>query len=385
VTFLIYLDNAATTYPKPQSVLMASSKANQYSANPGRSGYKLSLNASEVLFNCRQKAADFFSLPNVENCILTPSCTVSLNTVIYGTLKQGDHVVISSLEHNSVLRPVKKLSDKGIITYDVAEVFEGDDDSTVDSFRKCMNNKTRLVVCTHASNVFGIKLPVKRIAALCKYYGVLFCLDAAQSAGVVPIDITDINADYICVPGHKGLYGVMGTGLLLINSEILPESLYQGGTGSSTLDFSEPLLLPDKFESGTVNLSGFAGLIKGIDFVNSKGIEKIYTHELSLIRNIYRKLKLIKGVNLYTSLPDETFAPLLSFNISDKDPNTVAAILDKKYGICVRSGFHCSPLAHKYMGTGDRGTIRICPSAFTSQKEADALINAVYQISLSKK
>ncbi len=385
MTFLIYLDNAATTYPKPQSVLMASSKANQYSANPGRSGYKLSLNASEVLFNCRQKAADFFNLPNVENCILTPSCTVSLNTVIYGTLKQGDHVVISSLEHNSVLRPVKKLSDKGIITYDVAEVFEGDDDSTVDSFRKCLNNKTRLVVCTHASNVFGIKLPVKRIAALCKYYGVLFCLDAAQSAGVVPIDITDINADYICVPGHKGLYGVMGTGLLLINSEILPESLYQGGTGSSTLDFSEPLLLPDKFESGTVNLSGFAGLIKGIDFVNSKGIEKIYTHELSLIRNIYRKLKLIKGVNLYTSLPDETFAPLLSFNISDKDPNTVAAILDKKYGICVRSGFHCSPLAHKYMGTGDRGTIRVCPSAFTSQKEADALINAVYQISLSKK
>lgn len=385
MTFLIYLDNAATTYPKPQSVLMASSKANQYSANPGRSGYKLSLNASEVLFNCRQKAADFFNLPNVENCILTPSCTVSLNTVIYGTLKQGDHVVISSLEHNSVLRPVKKLSDKGIITYDVAEVFEGDDDSTVDSFRKCMNNKTRLVVCTHASNVFGIKLPVKRIAALCKYYGVLFCLDAAQSAGVVPIDVTDINADYICVPGHKGLYGVMGTGLLLINSEILPESLYQGGTGSSTLDFSEPLLLPDKFESGTVNLSGFAGLIKGIDFVNSKGIEKIYTHELSLIRNIYRKLKLIKGVNLYTSLPDETFAPLLSFNISDKDPNTVAAILDKKYGICVRSGFHCSLLSHKYMGTGDRGTIRVCPSAFTSQKEADALINAVYQISLSKK
>lgn len=385
MTFLIYLDNAATTYPKPQSVLMASSKANQYSANPGRSGYKLSLNASEVLFNCRQKAADFFNLPNVENCILTPSCTVSLNTVIYGTLKQGDHVVISSLEHNSVLRPVKKLSDKGIITYDVAEVFEGDDDSTVDSFRKCMNNKTRLVVCTHASNVFGIKLPVKRIAALCKYYGVLFCLDAAQSAGVVPIDVTDINADYICVPGHKGLYGVMGTGLLLINSEILPESLYQGGTGSSTLDFSEPLLLPDKFESGTVNLSGFAGLIKGMDFVNSKGIEKIYTHELSLIRNIYRKLKLIKGVNLYTSLPDETFAPLLSFNISDKDPNTVAAILDKKYGICVRSGFHCSPLAHKYMGTGDMGTIRVCPSAFTSQKEADALINAVYQISLSKK
>ena len=166
---MIYLDNAATTYPKPQSVILASNDAVRNCANPGRSGYKLAINASDKIFNCRQKAADFFNLKNVENCILTPSCTVSLNTVIYGTLKKGDHVVISSLEHNSVLRPIKRLSKMGVITYDIAEVFCGDDDSTVDSFRRCMNDKTKLVICTQASNVFGIRLPVDRIAALCKY------------------------------------------------------------------------------------------------------------------------------------------------------------------------------------------------------------------------
>ncbi len=181
---MIYFDNAATTYPKPQSVISASYNMMLNSANPGRSGYKSALKASETVFNCRQKATDFFSLSDVENCILTPSCTISLNTVIHGVLTKGDHVVISSFEHNSVLRPLKKLSDKGIITYSIAEVFAEDDDATIDSFRKCMTDKTKLVVCTHASNVFGIKLPIKRIGALCKYYGVLFCVDAAQSAGV---------------------------------------------------------------------------------------------------------------------------------------------------------------------------------------------------------
>lgn len=383
---MIYLDNAATTYPKPQSVILASNDAVRNCANPGRSGYKLAINASDKIFNCRQKAADFFNLKNVENCILTPSCTVSLNTVIYGTLKKGDHVVISSLDHNSVLRPIKRLSKMGVITYDIAEVFCGDDDSTVDSFRRCMNDKTKLVICTQASNVFGIRLPVNRIAALCKYYGVLFCLDCAQSAGLVPIDITDIAADFLCVPGHKGLYGPMGTGLLLINTDKIPESLYQGGTGSSALDFNEPQLLPDKFESGTLNLSGFAGLSKGIDFVRQKTPEVINNHEMKLIRFAFQSLKTISGVKFYTDLPDsKRFVPLLSFNVSDKDPNTVASILDKSFGICVRSGYHCSPIAHKYMGTDDIGTVRICPSAFTSEKDIKSFINAIYLISKNKK
>ena len=379
---MIYLDNAATTYPKPLNVIKASFDANKSSANPGRSGYKSAMLASEKMFECRQKAADFFGLENVENCILTPSCTIALNTVIHGTLSRGDHVVISSLEHNSVLRPLQKLASKGIIAYDVAEVFEGDADRTVESFRKCMNDKTKLVVCTHASNVFGIKLPVKRIAALCKYYGVLFCIDVAQSAGVVPIDIKDIGADFICAPGHKGLYGPMGTGILLINTDKIPESLFEGGTGSSDLDLSFPDILPDKYESGTMNYSGFSGLSKGIDFVNLKTIERISNHEIKLIRKIYSKLKQMKNIELYTRMPDiENFVPLMSFNVKENDPVKVAETLDKQYGVCVRAGLHCSPLAHKYMKTGDSGTVRICPSAFTSEKEADFFINAVYNIS----
>ena len=379
---MIYLDNAATTYPKPLNVIKASFDANKSSANPGRSGYKSAMLASEKMFECRQKASDFFGLENVENCILTPSCTIALNTVIHGTLSRGDHVVISSLEHNSVLRPLQKLASKGIIAYDVAEVFEGDADRTVESFRKCMNDKTKLVVCTHASNVFGIKLPVKRIAALCKYYGVLFCIDVAQSAGVVPIDIKDIGADFICAPGHKGLYGPMGTGILLINTDKIPESLFEGGTGSSDLDLSFPDILPDKYESGTMNYSGFSGLSKGFDFVNLKTIERISNHEIKLIRKIYSKLKQMKNIELYTRMPDiENFVPLMSFNVKGNDPVKVAETLDKQYGVCVRAGFHCSPLAHKYMKTGDSGTVRICPSAFTSEKEADFFINAVYNIS----
>lgn len=383
---MIYLDNAATTFPKPTTVISAVNEMSRKAANPGRSGYRLALDASEAVFDCRQKAADFFNLKDVEKCILTPSCTISLNTVIYGVLKKGDHVVISSLEHNSVLRPIKRLSDMGVITYDVAEVFEADDDRTIDSFRKCMNNKTRLVICTHASNVFGIKLPVKRIGALCKYYGVLFCLDSAQSAGVVPIDIEDSGADFICVPGHKGLYGPMGTGLLLINTNTIPESLYQGGTGSSTLDLKEPTILPDKFESGTINVMGFAGLSKGIDFVKSKGTQIIYNHEIKLIRKLYKALKTMKNVELYTEIPDtDHYVPLLSFNIKDMDADVAGNILDKKYVVCVRTGFHCSPLAHKYMGTGEKGTIRVCPSAFTAERDIDYLVNAVYVISSHKK
>lgn len=384
---MIYLDNAATTYPKPPSVIAAVSKQIRMSANPGRSGYKLSLNASESIFDCRQKAATFFNLKDVENCIITPSCTVALNTVIYGILTKGDHVVISSFEHNSVVRPIQNLSDKDIITYSIAQVYPDDEDKTIDSFRECITNKTKLVICTHASNVFGIKTPIKRIAALCRYYGVLFCVDAAQSAGMVPIDLEEIAADYLCVPGHKGLYGPMGTGLLLINSQIIPGSLYQGGTGSSGEGYKEPDILPDKFESGTVNLPGIAGLTAGLNFVSDKTINRISSHEMKLIKHLYSALNTIQGIELYTSNPcSERFVPLLSFNVKGEDCNSVSDILNNKFNICVRSGVHCSPLAHKSMSTEERGgTIRVCPSAFTTHKDIDYFINAVYLISKNKK
>ncbi|MGN0453073.1 MAG: aminotransferase class V-fold PLP-dependent enzyme [Ruminococcus sp.] len=383
---MIYLDNAATTYPKPQSVRLQTQNSFLYSANPGRSGHKLSIKAAETIYNCRQKLADFFHCDNPEHVILTSSCTFSLNTVIKGVIEKGDHAVISSLEHNSVLRPMESLKSKGILTYSVAEVYEEDDDVTVDSFRKAIKPNTKLVVCTHASNVFGIKLPIEKIAALCRFYGILFCVDAAQTAGVADINVTDLGADYICLPGHKGLYGPMGTGALIINSEKIPDSFCEGGTGSGSLSFSQPLILPDKFESGTMNLHGIAGLSSGIDFVSRKTPQAIYKHEMKLIESLYNGLKKNNKVILYTNYPSfDRHMPLLSFNVADMLSEDVAQLLDSKFGIAVRAGLHCSPLAHRQFSTEDGGTVRVSPSVFTSPSDVDNLLKAVKIISDSKK
>lgn len=383
---MIYLDNAATTYPKPKIVRKAVFDAFSYSANPGRAGHKLSLKASEAVYHTRQQICKLLSFSNPEKVILTPSCTFALNTVIKGTLKKGDHVVISSLEHNSVLRPIQKMTDAGIITYDVAEVFEGDDERTLDSFRKLFRDKTKLCICTHASNVFGVKTPISRLSALCHFYEIPLCVDVSQTAGVVSIDIDKIGADYICAPGHKGLYGPMGTGFLVINSDRSLESLIEGGTGSGSSKFTQPDMLPDKFESGTLNLPGYVGLSAGVDFVLNKGCENICNHEMKLIQHLYDAFSNINGIQLYTKYPNcDDHVPLLSFSVKDIDCDTIAEHLSNKYGIALRSGLHCSPLAHKYIGSDSSGTIRVSPSVFSNMQSINVLINCIYTITKGKK
>lgn len=382
---MIYFDNAATSFPKPLNVRKAYISSLGFSANPGRSGHSMSLKASEEVFNCRSAVADLFNMKSVENVILTPGCTYALNTVIKGTLKKGDHVVISSLEHNSVARPLQRLADEGIIAYSVAKVYEGDDDKTLDSFRGCINKNTALVICTHASNVFGIKLPVSRIAALCKYYGILFCLDAAQTAGVEDIDINSMGADYLCAPAHKGLFGTMGTGILLINTDRIPEPLCEGGTGSGSLELGQPMALPDRFESGTINLGGVCALREGISFVKRKTPKRICDYEIGLMNILYSELLKNDKVILYTQRPaKETHVPILSFNIKDKSSEEVASILDRRFSVAVRAGIHCSPLAHVSMGTDTIGTVRVAPSVFTTKDNIYSLISAVDYISKAK-
>ncbi len=382
---MIYLDNAATSFPKPHAVRRAIIESLDFSANPGRAGHSMSMRASEEVYKCRSEVADFFNVKSVENVILTPGCTFALNTVIKGTLKKGDHVVISSYEHNSVVRPLQRLSDEGIINYSVAMVYDGDDDKTIDSFRNCINKNTRLVICTHASNVFGVKLPVSRIAALCKYYGILFCLDAAQTAGVETIDINELGVDFLCAPAHKGLYGTMGTGILIINTDKIPEPLCEGGTGSGSLEIGQPLALPDRFESGTINLSGICALRKGISFVKQKTTDKIRDYEMNLMHTLYSELSKNKEVILYTHPPvKHTHVPILSFNLKDKTCEEVAAMLDRRFLIAVRAGIHCSPLAHRTMGTDTSGTVRVAPSAFTTKDNVHSLIRAVNIISKTK-
>ena len=383
---MIYLDNAATTFPKPLSVVNSVKKSFSFSANPGRAGHKMSILASEKIFDCRNKICRLFNFDNPEKVILTSGCTFSLNTVIKGVLENGDHVVISSLEHNSVIRPLEELRNRRVITYDVADVYEGDDDKTLNSFRSKFRDNTKLVICTHASNVFGIKLPVSRLCALCHFYNILFCLDAAQTAGLVEFDLQECDYDFVCAPGHKGLYGPMGTGMLVLNFDKISLPLLEGGTGSSSSEYSQPDMLPDKFESGTQNLHGIIGLSSGLDFVNNKGIDKIFQHELNLIRYIYEAFSDIKGVELYTQKPDKIYhVPLLSFNIRGMFSEDVAAYLDNSYHIYVRAGLHCSPLAHKSFNTLNRGTVRICPSVFTTHNAVKTFINAVYKLIVSKK
>ena len=375
---MIYLDNAATTAPKPLSVIRTVETAlRRYSANPGRSGHTPSVHTAHEIYRSRRAAAEFFGLEHEENVIFTANCTTALNTVIKGVLKKGDHVIISSMEHNAVLRPLENLRLSGTITYTVAEVGE-DDDQTVDAFRSAFNSHTRLMICTHASNVFGTILPVRRLCALAHSNGVLFCLDAAQSAGVMPINMAEDGFDYLCCAGHKSLYGPMGTGLLLVNNDQIPATLTEGGTGSESANAVMPSYLPDRLESGTQNVPGILGLAAGMDFVRSKGIEQIYRQEISHIRYLYDGLRNVKGVHVYSPLSQERpSAPVLSLSVDSADSETVASYLNNRYGIAVRAGLHCAPLAHRHMGTLDGGTVRVSPSVFTRRQDMQIFLNAM--------
>lgn len=375
---MIYLDNGATTFPKPRCVTSAINKAlAEFGANPGRGGHRLAIRASEEIYNCRQTVADYYNIEDTERVIFTNNCTTALNTVIKGILKPGDHAVISCLEHNAVVRPLEKLKEKEI-SYTKAEIFPGDDDRTLDSFRKSINNDTKLVICTHASNVFGFKMPIERITALCHQYEIPVCVDVAQTAGIFPLDLSKDKIDYVCAAGHKGLYGPMGTGFLIINTDNIPDSLIEGGTGTNSLMKQQPQLLPDKFESGTPNLPGIAGLRAGIEFVKRRGSKNILEHEMKLIRKLYRSLKQNKNVILYTDIPDkEHFAPVLSFNLKSCESEKVSAYLNKNFGIATRSGLHCCPLAHEFMNTSNIGTVRVVPSVFTTDAQINTLIYAL--------
>ena len=376
---MIYLDNSATTYPKPLKVRQAVASAMQTAANPGRSGHDLALKSSEQIFKTRKTAADFFNFSKEENVIFTLNCTMAINMVLKGILKNGDHVVVSSLEHNAVMRPLEKLTQKGV-SYTVAEVFPCDNDKTVNSFRQAINGKTKMIICTHASNVWGIKLPIERISALAHEYGVLFAVDTAQSAGIVPIDLNNSHIDFLCTAGHKGLYGPMGTGILIISGNAIPDTIIEGGTGTNSISFQQPDELPERFESGTPDYSGIVGLRAGIDFVNSQKIQNISKHEFTLIKHLYKELSKMPKVKLYMPEPSEDyFVPILSFNIDGMDSENVSAFLNQR-GIAVRAGLQCSPMAHKMTGTLETGAVRISPSIFTKSSDIDYLVSVIKKI-----
>lgn len=372
---MIYFDNSATTFPKPQSVTNAVFTAmRKFGANPGRSGHTMSRESGNLVENCRQTAMNMFGANAPEDVVFTLNCTMAINMVIKGLLKKGDHVVTSCIEHNAVMRPLNKLEKEGIITYTKARVYPCDNDKTVDSFRKAINSKTSLIITTHASNVWGIKMPIERVAALGKVYGIPILVDGAQSAGIVPINTRKSGIDYLALAGHKGLYGPMGTGMLITGSGKELDTIIEGGTGTSSMVLCQPKEMPQKLESGTPNLAGICGLKAGMDFVNSKGIENISRHETQIVTHLYENMRNIPKLRLYMPRPTaEYFAPLISFNFEGKISDEVGKFLDAN-GIEVRTGLHCSPSAHEFIGTAKQGVVRVSPSVFSTMQEADKLI-----------
>jgi len=374
---MIYLDNAATTWPKPPRVIQAlHDGVTRWGANPGRGGYPLAEETDRRLFECRLAASELFGTTQPEHLIYTPGCTWSINTVLRGCLKPGDHVIISDLEHNAVTRPLHELTQNGIEVTE-AHVCEGEDSATLYNFRMAIRPNTRMIFCTCASNVFGVMPPIGLLGELCRRYGLLFGIDAAQAAGTEPLTIASTGAHFICAPAHKGLYGVMGLGLLALSGDELPRPLISGGTGSMSALSRQPDILPDRYESGTHPMPAICALDAGIDAVNKSGRENIRAHELDILTHIYDGLSAVHGVALYTRRPSKgVHAPVLSFNIGDLSSGEAAELLSM-HGICVRAGFHCAYSAHASRGTDNRGTVRVSPSMFTTHAHAEALLRAV--------
>ena len=371
---MIYFDNGATSWPKPLAVRRAVTEAmERYGANPGRAGHRMSIDTAVMVTRTRELAARLFGLSQPEQVVFTQNCTHGLNMVIQGLLRPGDHVIISDLEHNSVLRPVYRLAREGEITFDIAQTVPGDPEGTVAAFARKIRPRTRMMVCTHGSNVFGFVQPVEQLAALARAKGILLVVDAAQTAGLLDLPMEKWGIDYLCTAGHKSLYGPSGTGLLLLNNSQLPRPLTVGGTGSLSAKGEQPDFLPDALESGTVNTTGIIGLGAGLEFVLSQGTDALLQQELKVARRLWEGLEQIPGVELYGQSPQ---LPVVSFTLKGQPSEDTAALLDQA-GIAVRAGLHCAPLAHNKMGTMERGTVRASLGAFNTAHEADAFCDKV--------
>lgn len=371
---MIYLDSAATTYPKPRNVYTAVNDAlRRYSFNSGRGGYSQSVAAADKIFDVRVKLSEMFNCGE-QNIAFTNNCTTSINTAVRGLAEKGSHLLISSLEHNSVWRTVCNLREEGVADFDVVE-YSSDPDVFINNIREKEKSNTSMVVMLHASNVFGVVTPIKAIGDYCRQKGWYYVVDSAQSAGVLPIDMKECNISALCAPGHKGLYGIMGSGFIALSDYVSPLPLTCGGTGSHSADWRQPEDMPDRLEAGTLNNPGIISIGAGVDFINKKGIKTIYNHEMRLVEFIYRELEKSDGISLYTPF-DEMKSPVLSFNVGDYHSEETAARLAEK-NIAVRAGFHCAPLAHNFYSTSERGTVRVSPCAFTTFHDCEYFLNSV--------
>ncbi|MBZ9622604.1 aminotransferase class V-fold PLP-dependent enzyme [Clostridium sp. FP2] len=375
---MIYLDNAATSFPKPVEVYSEVLRCMEnYAANPGRSSHDMAVEASSKIMDTREELSEIFNIPNMFNIIFTCNATEALNIGIKGILKSGDHVISTVIEHNSVLRPLNYLSEKGI-TFTLLSVDENGY-LNINNLKKKIRRNTKLIIINHTSNVLGTIQDIRAIGEIAKESGIIFMIDASQSAGVIPIDVVRDNIDLLAFPGHKGLYGPQGTGGLYIGEGLELDSFKQGGTGSESFSMKQPDFLPDRFESGTLNTPGIAGLCEGIRFIKKIGIENIRKHEIMLVEYLVKELSQLSYVKIYGGTDYKNRGSVVSLNLDDTDCSEVGEFLNEK-GIAVRTGFHCAPLIHEIIGTNRRGTVRISPGYYNNLEDIEKLIKALKDI-----
>lgn len=377
----IYLDNAATTFPKPASVTEEVVKCmKNYCGNAGRGSHYFSRTTSEMIYETRELLARLFGSSSPENVIFTFNTTYALNIAIKSLVKKGMHVLISDMEHNSVLRPIENLAQNNIIEYSVFATSLYDEDGIIKNIDKMVKSNTGMLVCQYASNICGTLLPIKRIGELCRKRGIYFIVDAAQSAGLFDVDIKQLGISALCLPSHKGLMGPQGIGVIVFSDSVGDignlSTLIEGGSGSSSHDMLMPDYLPDRFEAGTLSAPVIAGLKKGVQFVIGNTPSDIRSYEEQLAKVFKSELLNMRGVKVYRP---ELPSSIVLFNILDKSSVWVSDKLDSS-GICTRSGFHCAPLAHRALMTGESGAVRVSFGCFNDIKHAVAAADSIYRI-----
>lgn len=377
---MIYLDNAATSWPKPESVYQTMDDfLRRKGGNPGRGSHSMAVAARKTVWETRMLVAKLINAVEMNRVIFTFNCTDSLNIGLKGLLRPGDHVITSSIEHNSMIRPLRKLERQGVRVTRLSP-HSGDGFVSIEDIERAITKETKLVVMTHASNVTGVIQPIEEYGEITRRHNITFMVDAAQTAGKYPLDVQGGNIDLLAFSGHKGLFGPPGTGVLYIGEGVDLDSLREGGTGSHSEQEEQPADLPYKFEAGTVNSVGLAGLGAGLKFIFKEGMAKILMYEKSLTEQLLEGLSHIPRVTVYGVKDRAKQAPIVSFNLEGYEPAEVGTILDQAFDIKVRTGLHCALAAHKTLGTYPLGTIRLSPGYFNTAEEINLTLEAVEKI-----
>ena len=378
---LIYLDNAATSYPKPYAVSEAVKKYMLYcGGNAGRGGYSTAIEAAKSVFDCRERLAKFFDAGGEGVTFFTMNTTQGINMCIKGLLRRGDHVLISNIEHNAVYRPIYKLSQRGQITYDTFSVMQGenafDEKAILDDISKKVRKNTTMLICSAASNICSVRPPIKAIGEMCKQRGIKFVVDGAQAAGHFAVSVRKMNIDALCIPAHKGLLGPQGCGAVILGEGVEMQTLIEGGNGVDSLIGEMPDGIPERYEAGTLPIPAIVGLGEGISAVEQIGIENVERHERGLFELAKKELSKIERVKIYC--PQNSGSVIL-FSIDGYDSERACEYLAKK-NICVRGGYHCAAIAHRTIGTAESGAIRASFGVFNRESDIDALCEAVRKI-----